>query len=284
MTDDDIPDFLRLTQQQRNDAWKRTPPVRVETTTPTPPPPAVVNTTKRVKTTNRLARMKQNLDRNTIPEAFREWDHKHSRWVDSRVVRHERLKATAARLGLTLENTDMDKWTIVAYDKLDQNQMARGKTTVPSTITDFELQAKVIKTAKRAGLKKVDRVEVIGPDAIARETWVLDLEAGMLQKVGTESPVPITSVQESKMPRKKVKAKKAKVTNGNGAKKIGVIDTIVEIIKRDRGASREEIVAALTKKFPDRNAESMATTVKIQANAHAKKKSKDDKRGLVYYG
>ena len=67
------------------------------------------------------------------------------------------------------------------------------------------------------------------------------------------------------------------------AKTKGVIASIVEIISRERGATIDEIVAILSKKFPDRDEVGMAATARVQANAHATSKVRDAKRGLVYF-
>ena len=91
-----------------------------------------------------------------------------------------------------------------------------------------------------------------------------------------------------KTAKKKSAAKKAK-SNGapkkeRAARPPGVIATIRETMERERGASKEEMLAVLTKKFTDRTEAGMLNTVNIQAPKHAKKKEKDDKRGTVYYG
>jgi hypothetical protein len=67
-------------------------------------------------------------------------------------------------------------------------------------------------------------------------------------------------------------------------KAVGVIASIVEAISGAKGASAEEILAVLTKKFPDRKPEGMLNTIRIQANKNAKSKEKIDGRGLVYFG
>ena len=63
----------------------------------------------------------------------------------------------------------------------------------------------------------------------------------------------------------------------------GVIASIVEIISRERGATIDEIVAILSKKFPDRDEVGMAATARVQANANCTSKERDEKRGLVYF-
>ena len=195
MDDKGIPAFLKITQAEREASWRGH-------VTPVPPPPpdiVVVEPTmetqhkqfKRVKTSNRLARMKQNLDLNKIPLAFRQWDPRKSSWVDSRVDHQARLKAGAQRLGITLESTAMDILTIIPY-AVDNTAIDRGQTTIWENAADFEIQAKVVKAANRAGVKKVQRVEVTNPDGSLKETWTLDLDSKMLNKVGSEQSVPVT--------------------------------------------------------------------------------------------
>jgi len=79
------------------------------------------------------------------------------------------------------------------------------------------------------------------------------------------------------------KAKKtAAKTNGSTAKP-GVITTIIATISRDRGASKSEILKILTEKFPDREPDSMARTIGIQAPKNCTSREDDEKRGGVVY-
>ena len=63
----------------------------------------------------------------------------------------------------------------------------------------------------------------------------------------------------------------------------GVIATIVETISRKQGATADETVEILKKSFPERDPAAMRSTVLIQAAKHCTSKSRDEKRGLVYY-
>lgn len=88
-----------------------------------------------------------------------------------------------------------------------------------------------------------------------------------------------------KAAKKTVKAAKSKSTNGSGEKKgPGVIATIVATIGRASGATAEELLEILVSKFPDREADGMMKTIRIQANKNAHHKDKTEKRGLIYYG
>lgn len=198
----------------------------------------------------------------------------------------------------------MTKLTIRAFHQ-DQ-EIVRGKTSLPATASELEIQAKLQAAAKRAGIRKIDRLDVLNPDDTVLESWTVDFENKTLHKTGAELSIPATPpVQEApageqettemarpakkKVAAKKVAKKKAasnsrKAAGNGGGRGVGVIAAIVEGISRKQGASQDELVTILTKKFPDRDAEGMRGTVKIQANRNAKKKEKDEKRGLVYYG
>jgi hypothetical protein len=88
-----------------------------------------------------------------------------------------------------------------------------------------------------------------------------------------DDPDPPSTQENQSMTAKKKVA-------GNGT---GVIATIVETISREKGGTIAEIVAILSKRFPDRNPDSMRVTSRIQANTHCTSKEKTDARGLIYY-
>jgi hypothetical protein len=73
-----------------------------------------------------------------------------------------------------------------------------------------------------------------------------------------------------------------KVANG-AAKGPGVISTIIEMISREEGASKDEILKVLVKRFPDRDPDGMGKTIIIQANRNKSSKETDDARGIVYF-
>lgn len=282
--DNDIPDFLRIPQAERNQAWVDNPPKpyrapaleQKKVSVTEADLKAEAEKRRALKTNARLTRMKAKSDHNTIPAQYRRWDTRTSRFVDSRVEDRRRQEAAASRLGVTLENDTMSKLTIAPFH--GETEIARGRTSINADAQDFEIQAKVVKAALRAGLKKIERIDVVAEDGTIAESWSLDLATKTLHKTGTDVSMAVSTQETTDMPAKK-KAKPKKVMNGGG-----VIATIIDTIKRDRGASADEIVAVLTKKFPDRKAKSMMNTVKIQAAKNAKKKTKDDKRGLVYHG
>jgi hypothetical protein len=62
-----------------------------------------------------------------------------------------------------------------------------------------------------------------------------------------------------------------------------VIAVIVATISRKQGAGIKEIVAVLAKSFPDRDPDAMTETARTQVGHNATHKSREEKRGLVYY-
>jgi hypothetical protein len=97
----------------------------------------------------------------------------------------------------------------------------------------------------------------------------------------------IKGALNSKEAKKKGEASKARAAKG-GVKKVGIIDTILEAMASENGASTKEILDKLQKKFPERDRDGMETTVRIQVTRLPKKfnfilkRTKDEKRGLVY--
>jgi hypothetical protein len=74
----------------------------------------------------------------------------------------------------------------------------------------------------------------------------------------------------------------ARTRPGAGGR-IGVIDSVLEVISKEKGGSIAEIVAVLTKRLPDRDPSGVTKTAKIQANKFANHKERDENRGLVYF-
>jgi hypothetical protein len=107
-------------------------------------------------------------------------------------------------------------------------------------------------------------------------------------EIWTGTGMPCSNHKEIEMAKaKKTAAKKAtakKTAKGStGAAKPGVISTIVEIISRETGATADEILTVLVKKFPDRDPDGMRKTIGIQASKNSSSKERDEKRGLIYY-
>ena len=88
----------------------------------------------------------------------------------------------------------------------------------------------------------------------------------------------------AKRKKTEASASKAKAKTNPRNKGVGVIATIIVTIDSAKGATADEILAVLKKAFPDRKAEGMAATVRIQANRNADHKTKDEDGSVRYFG
>jgi len=66
------------------------------------------------------------------------------------------------------------------------------------------------------------------------------------------------------------KDEKKKAAKKEGVKKVGIIDTIISLLKT-KPITKEDIVKALVKKFPDREEKGMTSTVSIQLGGRLEK-------------
>ena len=81
------------------------------------------------------------------------------------------------------------------------------------------------------------------------------------KKASVKKEVKKETVKAEKKPEKVVEKK---VEKKKDKKKVGIIATIIEVLKKGTPIKKEKIVELLTKKFPDRQVKGMASTVSIQ--------------------
>lgn len=96
-----------------------------------------------------------------------------------------------------------------------------------------------------------ETIKALGMEKFLKDVIIKE-EKAMKDKAKAEKGKKAVEEKKAKAP------KKEKVAKGPG-----VIATIAELIKA-KPMTKEQIVAALAKKFPDRDAESMAKTVNVQ--------------------
>lgn len=90
-----------------------------------------------------------------------------------------------------------------------------------------------------------------------------------------------TAKAGAKVKAKVVGADKKAKTADAAPRGVGIIAAIITACKAPGGATIAEIMAALTKQFPERKASKV--TAQIQANKNATTKERVEGRGLVYY-
>lgn len=179
----------------------------------------------------------------------------------------------------------MPKWIITPYIATAETDglpspNKRAISSIKEGTDRKELANKIVAVALRSG-KRTTKIEITDSKGLnLLETWTVD---GQNVTAENGDSFPLVAKQEEKEVVAKSESKKSttrKKLNGGP----GVIETIVKIISRDRGASIVECVDELKKVFPDRKVSSMTFTVKKQAYLNAKRRERDEKRGVVYYG
>ncbi len=98
-----------------------------------------------------------------------------------------------------------------------------------------------------------------------------------------------TKKKAAKKSAKKSAKKAAKKSDGEKkGGKVGICDQILRECQKEGGATVQEIVDSLAKKFPDRDADKMRSTVQHQVrdlptkHGFEMKKNREEGRGLVY--
>lgn len=230
MTDDlTIPDFLRLTPEQRAAGWIRNPPKpwpAFETPRFRPEVSPEFEQQRRNKTAIRINRMLAKSAFNDIPARYREWDERTGKFVDSRIIPVAKLKRISTSTGIPLdlvckylkqENCDMSKLTILVYRATETEASKRGRTSIDGDASEKAIHQKITAAALRVG-KGVHHVDVVDPDGKI-ETWNID-EAGVnlvsqltganfnLTEVAAQIPESTPNSEEDKMATK-TKAKKS---------------------------------------------------------------------------
>lgn len=207
------------------------------------------------------------------------WDPRKSKWVPDPFI-------TATTQDATM------KWKITSFDA-EGNVIPRASSTIDEGLPMIEVYAKMGAIYHRHPTPEIIAKMVVNDqaDGLIRE-W--EVGGAVLPKPEEATPAK----GKGKSNGKKTNGKPAKGDKAQAAKKgqagakaksdkpkgPGVIATVIEIINRDKGASVEEMVEILSKKFPEREVKGMTSTIRIQANKNNKRKEKDEKRGLVYYG
>jgi len=199
------------------------------------------------------------------------------------------------------------RWKIVPYDA-DGAIIQRGVTSIDEGTEQVQLVGKMAHALHRCPKGSVAKIIVNdAADGIVRQ-WVAGEDPalpepeqvpakGATAEVNGEATdvQPDSKRQRVATPRAakgKGKGKAAAAPKGDGKSKRvakprqggrpGVIATIAELLKTKGGVTIDEIVARLAKAFPDRDADGMRTTAKIQVKRQGAKRRDDEKRGAVW--
>lgn len=284
MVKDGLPKTCFMTSAQRAAVWEKNPPK--------PPRQFIDPRTEQQKQmleqlkkeANRkrdahLSNLKAKKQREKLDTTGMRWDSRRNKW--------EPLH--------TKEERQMPKLNITPYNEAGEI-IQRGVTTVDQDAGDVQVYAKIgaafhrcpkdsvmkITVTNEAGefIREWDNTQDVPPKPASAAKPVVDDKAIKKAKAKGEK-----RIEKAKAKSKPAAAgKKAPPRKAGEGKGPGVIATILEVINRDQGGTLEEILAVLTKRFPDREPKGMTATIRIQANRHCKAKDKDEKRGLIYYG
>lgn len=176
------------------------------------------------------------------------------------------------------------RWKVIPYDG-NGEIIQRGVTSVEEGVEQVQLIGKLAHAFHRCAKGSVKRIVVHD----AAEGVIRQWEAGV------DNPLPEPEPPEKKDKPEPPAAKKpaGKVAKGKTkvlvnakvvkARGTGVLATIGEMITAKGGASIDEIVAQLEKRFPERRSEGMRTTAKVQVKRQGAEKREDSKRGTVWY-
>ncbi len=191
------------------------------------------------------------------------WDTRKTKWVPDPFYKPQ--------------EDDLTKLVITPYDA-NGLIIGRGKTSIKDDASADDITAKVNFAISRAG-KKTVKVELTRNGVVVETRQISEADFATAAAASAAEDSSPDAEEESEL------AKKGKKKSGKTQKPRapGVIAAIVETMSRASGATLDETVAVLSKKFPDRKVKSMTSTAKIQLNKNATSKEKDEKRGLVYY-
>jgi hypothetical protein len=152
--------------------------------------------------------------------------------------------ASTAKAKFTKTVEQLDRKTLAALAKEATKVMTIKPAIDAKGGTDEELQARLV--TELADIRSEDVVK--GDDA---KKAVFSPEAlAVIQRLGLAYPgAP--------------KAKKAGKGGKGGLPKVGIISTIIELLTK-KAMTKDEVLAALVKQFPDRSADGMKSTLNIQ--------------------
>jgi hypothetical protein len=290
MVDDGCPiDLVTITREERNAWWEKNPPRTFRIDPPQDDPRIqkereIVEAIRKEQTDARINRMKNSLAR----KALKQVDHSRDYW-DSRLARWRPIKI--------IQGDAMAKrWKVVPYNAAGEI-VQRGATSIEEGTEQVQLLAKIAWSYHRCNKTDQESItKIIVEDAAGgyvRE-WTKATDAPLPKLPPTPHDKPVTDKPDEQPKKSKTKAKgnsKDKPAAPAKGKKPppkprggpGIITTITEMIVRKIGASVDEMLAALSKQFPDKNPKGMRSTIITQMGRQGASKRDDDKRGKVYF-
>lgn len=282
MIADGFPAELFIPQDVRSQAWKECPPkaMGVFSDAKIEEQRAVREQLKKEETERRIMKLKAGQRRKVLKQIDTRgmrWDPRRNQWEPDP----------------TQEETEMPKWKITSYDA-QSAIVPRGSTSIEAGASQVEVFAKMGAAYHRAAAGVVKKMIVTDPAGGLIREWSEEGGSALPKPVPENADKTIKKAKEKGEKRvakedKPAKSKPAKATKEKKPaaekkpKGPGVISTILELARRTKGATVNEMLDALVKVFPDRNKDSMRSTVRTQAGRNCKAGEKDEKRGGTIY-
>lgn len=191
-----------------------------------------------------------------------------------------------ARMVVAVEKLEDTEWDKLPEEGQQWFKIALKQHSQGDDITGFDNATEDVE----------DEEEETDDSAEAEESETAEASAEDEDDVSTKKTAKKAAAKNAKTPKaaktKKANAPKkaaAKRANGEAFKKVGVMAEIKRMLQRDQGATVSEIMASLTKKFPDRPEKGMEISTRAyiyvaapKAIGKKLKKVKDEKRGTVF--
>lgn len=290
MVEDGFPPELFLTAEQREQAWRDNPP-RPFGQISDPKDEARKQLEQAIKAEAnrkrdiRLSNLRAKKQREKIDTTGMRWDARRCKFVPD----HSQPK----------EDQTM-KWNVACFDASGA-LIQKGTTTIPASSSPEDVQDAIARMFHRCDAGSVQRIAVTAAEGQVISEWTAGIDADP-DKPAAKKPAPSLDKTIKKAAAKgakrgeKAAAKGKTATKGKTAAKgkapkaaksadgsgVGVIGSIIELARRSEGATIEEFVKALKKRFPDRDEKSMTGTVRTQVGRQKMTKTEDAKRGVVY--
>jgi len=210
--------------------------------------------------------------------------------MEGKMPKFDKTKVEAA-LSAMGYNVDVRDQTLKALEMIEDAAKCRefvGKVQGEDAVKGVDAVS-MERYRKRA--EKIIREFTETPAEPAAESADATQTAGA---AGDSKKENTTMASKSKKVAKKA-AKKTNVAKSAGPQKVGVIETLIETLKHagsltKKGYTVEQLTAALAKKFPDRKADAMKATIKIQLSrlprdkkANVKSEQVESSNNKVYW-
>jgi hypothetical protein len=177
-----------------------------------------------------------------------------SKWSSNRLL--EKVKK------IDFENAEVGPENTALLESIKTAIQNKESLTLPAVKEEDQDPAKEVKKQVKEPVKKKLSKDELAERKMMRKEVEEDQAA---EEAGEDE------TEEDKAEEKKPQPKKAEAKKKGPGKNPGIIKTIVEVLSNEKPVSREQILARLVKRFPDRSEKSMTSTVQTQVPCRLRK-------------